>query len=730
MALSFLLPRRLIRACISVLLVAAICVPSLRQASAQVAPAAWPAEWQADSAFFDLWSRADGPLSTGAVSRSWLWGPLPFAVANEAYAESPTGRRLVQYFDKARMEINDPSADRSSPWFVTSGLLVSEMVSGQVQTGSGRFETRQPASIPVAGDAASPDAPTYASFAQWTAPAQDLTGKTVAQRISRDGTLAPYAPQNDPELFKVASYDKTTGHNIPSVFANWLTHSDTVLQGARLVQAQLVDPLFVLGHPITDAYWADVLVNGAPVTVLMQLFERRAITYNPNNLPDWRVELANVGRAYYDWRYNESPPAPAISAQAESDGVAVRGWNWPGPSTVRLEIDPASPGPPLAGPSDAQADSSGRLALTLPYNQPLQAALQAGAVLRISATSGSAGTVLPLAGKPLTGNMHVEGTITMVESTQAGMRIMMSALDGKQWRLNLPNGVSISTSEGSLISASVLDAGMAAVVDGALSQGTLAANSIRLLSESRTGAHIDYLWAQDGSSIFVAGTGWPGEQDVSFAVGAADSTQAPFAKLHADSRGNLTDRIKPPTGMTGQSTLWLFASSSAKGGAQVQVAVPIISLGSPTTPSPLQLYISTNTGAQSGGYGSYCRQGKCFPSAGMALLIDTLTVQQGDVLGLREEEGTSSLFAPTATALSFQLFAYPGTSGGQVPGDPVYFAPKGAPIYASGSLPGRPFSIALPSKLSQGRYALLVSVDWPDNGGEDSGTYGFAIQVP
>ena len=95
---------------------------SPRQTQAQSGSVVWPAEWQADSSFFSLWSRVDAPVETGATSRSWLWGPLPFAVANEPYKESPTGERLVQYFDKGRMEINDPAADRGSQWFVTCGL--------------------------------------------------------------------------------------------------------------------------------------------------------------------------------------------------------------------------------------------------------------------------------------------------------------------------------------------------------------------------------------------------------------------------------------------------------------------------------------------------------------------------------------------------------------------------------------------------------------------------------
>jgi hypothetical protein len=38
--------------------------------------------------------------------------------------------------------------------------------------------------------------------------------------------------------------------------------------------------------------------------VLVQLFERRAQTYNPRNKEGWRVEFANIGLHYYRWRYH------------------------------------------------------------------------------------------------------------------------------------------------------------------------------------------------------------------------------------------------------------------------------------------------------------------------------------------------------------------------------------------------------------------------------------------
>ncbi|MCA1667835.1 MAG: peptidase domain-containing protein, partial [Thermomicrobia bacterium] len=48
--------------------------------------------------------------------------------------------------------------------------------------------------------------------------------------------------------------------------------------------------------------WANVKVNGKTVPVLVQAFERRVLTYTPDNPVLFRVEYGNIGRAYYAWR--------------------------------------------------------------------------------------------------------------------------------------------------------------------------------------------------------------------------------------------------------------------------------------------------------------------------------------------------------------------------------------------------------------------------------------------
>ncbi|HYP21097.1 MAG TPA: DUF5107 domain-containing protein, partial [Chloroflexia bacterium] len=140
----------------------------------------------ADPAFKRVWMRTDKLVADGAVKRSFYWGPAPGESRMEAYAQGPGGMRRVQYFDKSRMEINNPAGDRNNAFFVTNGLLTVELVSGKMQVGNAEYEDRSPANIPLASDNDDASAPTYASFQKLANtplgdhPAQDLTGQTVS----------------------------------------------------------------------------------------------------------------------------------------------------------------------------------------------------------------------------------------------------------------------------------------------------------------------------------------------------------------------------------------------------------------------------------------------------------------------------------------------------------------------------------------------------------------------
>jgi hypothetical protein len=262
-----------------------------------------------DPAFERVWSRADRPIAEQRTARSWLWGPASLMARAENFSDSSTGLRQVEYFDKARMEINNPNGDTSSPWYVTTGLLVVELVNGQMQVGASAFVPRPPSDAVVAGDTGDPNAPTYASFAGVTARrAEDRTGSFVGETLNRAGQIGDYLGPRRPEA-QLAYFAKETGHNVPKVFWDYLNTRGTVYEGGRFRQDALLDWVFTLGYPISEPFWTRVKVGGADRDVLVQLFQRRVLTYSPDNPAGWQVEMGNVGRAYYKWRYNEELPA-------------------------------------------------------------------------------------------------------------------------------------------------------------------------------------------------------------------------------------------------------------------------------------------------------------------------------------------------------------------------------------------------------------------------------------
>src|SRR3954453_20644333 len=96
-----------------------------------VAASAPPAEavLPSNPAFTRVWERTDQLVSGRTVARTWFWGEAPFARVLESFAGSPNGQRVVEYYDKSRMEITDPQGNPNSPWYVTNGLLVRELMS-------------------------------------------------------------------------------------------------------------------------------------------------------------------------------------------------------------------------------------------------------------------------------------------------------------------------------------------------------------------------------------------------------------------------------------------------------------------------------------------------------------------------------------------------------------------------------------------------------------------------
>jgi beta propeller repeat protein len=254
-----------------------------------------------DPAFGALWRETDSLVAEVAAQRTWLWGPEPFRTGVEDYAEAPGGRRLVQYHDKSRMEITNPRGDRASRWLVTNGLLVKELITGQIQLGDHAFEPLAPADVPIAGDLDAALGPTYASLANLLGRPPGKVGAAVVEAIDRAGAVRTIKPPAD---VKLAYLVPETNHTVAGPFWEFLNGEGTVRRGGQTGPGRLFEPtFFASGLPIAEPYWTRVLVGGQPKDVLLQCFERRCLTYTPTNPPAWRVEMGNVGRHYFQWRY-------------------------------------------------------------------------------------------------------------------------------------------------------------------------------------------------------------------------------------------------------------------------------------------------------------------------------------------------------------------------------------------------------------------------------------------
>lgn len=293
----------------------AVILPGL--AAAQPVPAG-------STDFHRVWERTDYPVAAGRVARSWVWGPGPNHTLTEPNRESPGGQRQVEYYDKSRMEIIDPRLDPASQWFVTNGLLVSEMVSGRMQLGASTFEQRAPARIPVAGDSIETGpgaiAPSYAALARVATLSSDenrvesRVGRPVTATLSADGTVGSIAPDPLKGIDYLRYYEPVTGHNIPTRFWDFMHEQGPVYEDGKFRDALLFDWVYTMGYPITEPYWIDIKIKNKPVRVMVQAFQRRILTYNPENQAGWQVEMGNVGMQYYEWRYGTGGPGPSPTA--------------------------------------------------------------------------------------------------------------------------------------------------------------------------------------------------------------------------------------------------------------------------------------------------------------------------------------------------------------------------------------------------------------------------------
>jgi hypothetical protein len=237
----------------------------------------------ANSVFQEQWQ-----LGESLMTNFWGANLSPTSVRHEAYDQSPGGTRLVQYFDKGRMELSRPTSTT-----VTNGLLTVELLRGQLQTGDSTYENHGPANIPIAGDPTNAG-PTFAMLQQKQAALLNAgtskMGAAVTRAVTTSGANSTYPEGADYPKATIAAYDSATGHNVSSAFATF--------------RAQV--GVSMTGLAVSEPFWSTVAVGGVAKDVLIQAFERRVLTYTPDNPAAYRVEFGNIGQQYYAWRYGDA----------------------------------------------------------------------------------------------------------------------------------------------------------------------------------------------------------------------------------------------------------------------------------------------------------------------------------------------------------------------------------------------------------------------------------------
>jgi hypothetical protein len=297
-----------------------------------------------DPRFEERRDRTERPVIEGHVDRTWIWGSGPYTDAfMEPYADAPGGERMVQYFDKSRMEINDPDAE--GLWAVTNGLLVVEMVDGAIQTGDNEFDTSpSPADVQIAGDAAGTESPTYADIASFELQDVDplAEGTVISEYLAM--TSIEQSEEYAAHGIEAAFHVSETNHTVAAPFWEFMNSTGLVYEGGNLVAENLFqNPFYATGYPITEAYWTTTPVDGESQDVLWQCFERRCMTYTPGNPDGWQVETGNVGQHYFEWRYGDEDAATEnvyiylVDIEGSDDGIPIETGESLIPGEVEIE---------------------------------------------------------------------------------------------------------------------------------------------------------------------------------------------------------------------------------------------------------------------------------------------------------------------------------------------------------------------------------------------------------
>ncbi len=191
---------------------------------------------------------------------------------------------------------------------MTNGLLATELTGDEIQIGDAATRYQPAPDLPIAGDPDNPG-PTYAqlrvrALALFNPATPQPVGSPVTTVVDASGNLRAGGDLVDSATL-ILAFDAATKHNVPGGFARY---RDKV-------------GLAAIGYAIAEPFLARVRVAGAGHPVMVQLFQRRVLTYTPENPVPYRVEMGNIGQHYNAWR--PAPPFPEATAAAAPSGLGA-----------------------------------------------------------------------------------------------------------------------------------------------------------------------------------------------------------------------------------------------------------------------------------------------------------------------------------------------------------------------------------------------------------------------
>jgi hypothetical protein len=129
------------------------------------------------------------------------------------------------------------------------------------------------------------------------AKAVDAGWSMADKMLNADGTLSVPDPKLNITPLTLRQPDATTGHRVPEAMGTGLQK----LFGEKLLENA--------GLPLGPAVWVQARINGAVKPVVVQVFERMIVTYNPSNDENNRVQVGLGGQIVHNGLSTSNAPA-------------------------------------------------------------------------------------------------------------------------------------------------------------------------------------------------------------------------------------------------------------------------------------------------------------------------------------------------------------------------------------------------------------------------------------